>query len=198
MAGSQATRQALAGAFKELVRAQGFEKVSVSQVCQACRMGRKTFYYHFRDKYELAQWIFETEFIEAGGGDGADRWELILALCRYFYRERDFYADLLRYHGQNAFGQYFQAYLQGVLEPFILPEPGAVEAIARRDGVDPETARKAYAHFISDALLWSIFRWLSGGGKQPPEQFVRLLKSVTDLVSARVAGGEPAHPGPAD
>lgn len=64
MADSNITKQALAGALKELIEEQSFEKISVSDICEGCGMNRKSFYYHFKDKYDLVNWIFDTEFVE--------------------------------------------------------------------------------------------------------------------------------------
>lgn len=184
---SNLTKKVLAQTFKELVREQSFEKVSVSDICDTCQVSRKTFYYHFRDKYALVEWIFETEFIAAMKETNfEDRWSFVRLLCGYFYQERLFYAKLMQFHGQNSFRQYFQEFLQGVLEPFILPASGEIVAVAQQDGIDPETARLFYAHFITDAVLMAIFRWVIRGANPPPEDFVTLLKSATDLLSIQV------------
>ena len=63
MAGSHITKLALASAMQRLMTEQPFERISVSDICAACGMSRKSFYYHFRDKYELVNWIYYTEFI---------------------------------------------------------------------------------------------------------------------------------------
>lgn len=63
MADSNITKRALAAALKSLLAERPFAKVSVREICEACGMSRKSFYYHFKDKYELLNWIFETEFV---------------------------------------------------------------------------------------------------------------------------------------
>ena len=63
MANSNITKQALATALKELMEAVPFEKIRVADICERCTMSRKSFYYHFKDKYDLLNWIFDTEFI---------------------------------------------------------------------------------------------------------------------------------------
>ncbi|MGM9640637.1 MAG: TetR/AcrR family transcriptional regulator, partial [Faecousia sp.] len=34
---------------KDLMNREPFAKISVGDICQACQMNRKSFYYHFRD-----------------------------------------------------------------------------------------------------------------------------------------------------
>ena len=53
MANSNITKHALAAALKTLMADRPFAKISVGDICEACGMSRKSFYYHFQDKYEL-------------------------------------------------------------------------------------------------------------------------------------------------
>lgn len=53
MADSNITKRALATSLKELMVEQPFDKINVAQICERCNMNRKSFYYHFKDKYDL-------------------------------------------------------------------------------------------------------------------------------------------------
>ena len=63
MADSNITKRALAAALKELMDEMSFDKITIVHICNKCEMNRKSFYYHFKDKYELVNWIYYTEFI---------------------------------------------------------------------------------------------------------------------------------------
>ena len=65
MPDSNITKKALAMAMKELMEQIPFSKISVSDICEKCGMNRKSFYYHFKDKYDLVNWIFDVEFFQA-------------------------------------------------------------------------------------------------------------------------------------
>ena len=60
MADSNITKRALASALKELMNEKPFARISVSDICTKCEMNRKSFYYHFKDKYNLVNWIYNT------------------------------------------------------------------------------------------------------------------------------------------
>lgn len=183
---SNLTKRALASAMKRLMEDHPFEKVGVSDICDACGVSRKTFYYHFQDKYQLAEWIFNTEFIGMLQQTKlSDRWAFATAVCQYFYREKEFYAALLRYDGQNSFRKYFQSFLFESLEKIILPEDTKLMAMAHQDGVRLDEVRDFCSQFLSDALLVSILRWLTEGARMPPEQFVARLKGVSDILLIR-------------
>ena len=58
MADSNSTKSALADAMKKLMVCKSFAKISISDLCEECGLNRKSFYYHFKDKYDLVNWIF--------------------------------------------------------------------------------------------------------------------------------------------
>ena len=99
MADSNVTKRALATAMKQLMAKEPFSKISVGDICQVCQMNRKSFYYHFRDKYDLVNWIFQTEFLTAVQRRPYEStWALIRDLCEYFYENRAFYHNALSVH----------------------------------------------------------------------------------------------------
>ena len=71
------TKYTLAQSLKSLMEKRSFAKISVADLCENCGMSRKSFYYHFRDKYDLVHWIFQVEFIQTiQGRETLNGWEL--------------------------------------------------------------------------------------------------------------------------
>lgn len=104
MPDSNITKRALAAALKELMETQPFARISVGDICQACDMSRKSFYYHFKDKYDLVNWIYYTECLTALREiDYQNPWSLLNDLCQYFYENRGFYRKTFTIEGQNSF-----------------------------------------------------------------------------------------------
>ncbi len=123
MADSNITKRALAQALKELMMTQPLDKISVSNICEQCGLNRKSFYYHFRDKYELVSWIYYTEFMETAlKKQYRDSWEFMDEICSYFYENRIFYRKCFQQEGQNSFSEYFFSVVFSImcdhLEPF--------------------------------------------------------------------------------
>ena len=56
------TREALAKTLKEMIQTQPLDKITVTDLAEKCQVNRQTFYYHFRDIYELIDWIIEEDF----------------------------------------------------------------------------------------------------------------------------------------
>ena len=85
MADSNITKNALASSLKSLMEQKPFQKINVNDICEGCGMNRKSFYYHFKDKYDLVNWIFYTEFVSHIHVELYDNgWDLLVDVCRYF------------------------------------------------------------------------------------------------------------------
>lgn len=82
-----------------------------------CGMNRKSFYYHFCDKYDLVNWIFDTEFSEIR--NRPDHIANFEEICEYFYSDREFYRSALQITGQNSFRDYFRMQINPVLEELV-------------------------------------------------------------------------------
>lgn len=167
MPDSNITKRALAQAMKELMRTEPFSKISVGDICQACSMSRKSFYYHFRDKYDLVNWIFDSEFLQTIRPEAYHSgWALLEDMCAYFYREQTFYRSALLISGQNSFREYFGQAITPIMSFFTQDIFDGVEHV------------DFYVTFFSDAILISIIRWLTEGAQIPPEEYLSQLRHI--------------------
>ncbi len=55
---AERTKLWIADKMKDLMKKKPINKIRITEICQAAEIERSTFYYHFRDKYELVAWIF--------------------------------------------------------------------------------------------------------------------------------------------
>ena len=54
---STITKRALEASLKKLVKTKPLNKITVSDITDDCGINRMTFYYHFKDIYDLVEWI---------------------------------------------------------------------------------------------------------------------------------------------
>lgn len=64
------------------MRTKELEDITVNDITNHCGASRSVFYRHFRDKYDLATWVYER-FI------------------------REFFSKISKYKGQNSFSEFF-------------------------------------------------------------------------------------------
>ena len=65
---AQTTKRAIAASLKRLLEQKPLNKITVTDIAKDCHISRHTFYYHFRDVYDLMEWTYRTE-----GGTPAGR-----------------------------------------------------------------------------------------------------------------------------
>ena len=167
MAQSQSTKQVLAQALKQLMEKKTLKKITVGDICTLSGMSRKGFYYHFHDKYDLANWIFYSEFLKpASQRDYSDPLDFFRDICEYFYENRAFYIRAFQDEGQNSFSSYLTELLQPVLQKRL----------------EQEFEEYEYAHFYSvfftDAFRTAIIRWLRENASIKPDEFIWLLRRI--------------------
>ncbi|MGM0413756.1 MAG: TetR/AcrR family transcriptional regulator C-terminal domain-containing protein [Bacillota bacterium] len=175
MADSLITKNAMAAAMKELMAEKPIKKINVKDITDRCGLSRKSFYYHFKDKYDLVNWIFYTEFVREIKDNGVDyNWELLERICKYFYRNKEFYSKALKAEGQNSFSQYFVE----VLRPIILEN--------YKNVFDDNKEKEFFATFFADATRLAIKRWILEEDSRSPEEFVELMKTAATGMAQRV------------
>lgn len=175
MADSNITKRALAAAMKELMEDTPFEKINVAAICEKCGMNRKSFYYHFKDKYDLVNWIYDTEFFAVATRQSyATSWEFILALLNYLYSERRFYRKALCISGQNSFSEHFREVLLPLIE------------LRLRQVMTGQEVLEFHINFFADAFVCAIMRWILDKNCVPPEEILSLLRSCIEQTAETV------------
>lgn len=175
MADSNITKRALAAALKELMETEPFAKISVGDICEVCEMNRKSFYYHFKDKCDLVNWIYYTECVTALQERGYHAgWDLMGDLCDYFYENRCFYRKTLTIEGQNSFSEYFR----DIIVPIMQDDVERIFGKGEANGF--------YVDFYADAFLAAIKRWLLRKDCIPANEFVAQMKRCLVGVSQNI------------
>lgn len=111
MALKDRTKQLYADTLIELMEKKSLQEIRVKDLCEKSGTDRHTFYYHFRDKYELVAWIYASGAERSMGGQdgfmGVDESAAALNLVR---KNRNFYKKAFADSSQNALWQYIQEY----------------------------------------------------------------------------------------
>lgn len=174
MSDANLTKKAIAAALKELVAATPLAKVTVADIVAHCGLQRQTFYYHFKDKYELVNWIYQSEAM-AGISDCKDyrNWtEGIRRVFTHLAANRLFYIDALNTPGHSTFDQYLFA----VTKDLIL---SVLREVA--EGMKVKAADQGFiADFYAFAFTGLAVRWIKTGMKESPEDLTERIRDIVD------------------
>ena len=73
---SQMTKRALVRTLKELLTEKPLDKITVTDLTEHCGVNRMTFYYHFKDIYDLVEWACAESAARALAGQKTyDTWQ---------------------------------------------------------------------------------------------------------------------------
>ena len=62
---SQTTKRALEASLKKLLLQKPLNKITINDITEDCGVNRMTFYYHFKDIYDLVDWIMVEDAAKA-------------------------------------------------------------------------------------------------------------------------------------
>lgn len=107
------SNEMLSDSLIDLLERFPFEKVTVNQIAENCGIAKRTFYNHFRDKYDLAVWTFihqlETYY---SSGDSVTFSNMIFHSIEIVYKDQHMLRNIINYTGQNNFRQ-------SILDPMV-------------------------------------------------------------------------------
>lgn len=176
MSNNMITKEALANALKELLEKNPLSKISVKCITDYCNISRNTFYYHFKDKYELINWIFYTDMLENVNtfNDPSKLTESFVKVCKCLYANRKFYLACFQYVGQNSLFDYLYDIYYELWKINI--DVGYSECGFKLSEGELSLMAKLKAH----ALVGIIEDWVNDGMHDNYMKFFEQIKEILD------------------
>ena len=86
------TKIALEASLKELLKKKPFDKITIADLTEDCGISRMAFYYHFKDIYDLVEWVCLEESTRAlqGKKTSGDWQEGLLQIFEAVYENKAF------------------------------------------------------------------------------------------------------------
>lgn len=168
---SNLTKKALREAMIRALNERPLEKIRVKDLVEDCGLNRNTFYYHYKDIYELLADIFETETeaIAEQIPEDDDDWERIFIDASRFALEN----KRLIFNVYNSISRdMLERYLYNV----------STQSVARyvnqqAVGIDVSNEDKdLIIIFYKHAAVGIVLEWLQRGMKDEPESFIRRIR----------------------
>lgn len=91
-----ATKRKIADCVKRLMHRKDISKITIQDIMDETNMSRQSFYYHFKDIYDVLEWIGVNDFQKQLSGADYDNMEdWICGLLEVLRREHSFYEKMV-------------------------------------------------------------------------------------------------------
>ena len=166
---SQITKRALAESLKKLLLEKPLDRITVSDITEDCGVSRMTFYYHFKDVYDLIEWTWLQEAERALDGQKTyDTWQQgFLQIFQLVQENRAFVMNL--YHSISR--EQVERYLYRLTYQLLI---GVVEEKSAGMSVRDED-KEFIADFYKYAFVGLMLDWIRGGMKGEPQVLIDRL-----------------------
>lgn len=171
---SQITKRALAQSLKSLLLKKPLNKVTINDIAEECGINRMTFYYHFKDIYDLIEWTCLEDAKRALENKKThDTWQQGFLQIMYAVREnKPFIVNVYNCVDKAQVEQY----LTPLTDDLIL---GVIEEETANFNVSEED--KAFiARVYSYCFVGIMLDWIKADMQEAPEQVVDKLALVLD------------------
>ena len=172
------TKNMFADALVEMMKEMPLEKVRVRKLCERCGATSPTFYYYFRDKYELVVWIFLRDIAQVYQNiRPGERKSGMGKIIRMVKRERTFYQKAFTDQSQNSLAEYIQNF---IIRYF-------TEAILHDTGKAPQAEQLMVIKYHTYGIMGMFREWLFEQDMSFEEQYEQLFGRAPDFLKKAFA-----------
>ena len=169
---SQVTKRALEASLKHLLLQKPLNKITISDIAEDCGINRMTFYYHFKDIYDLVEWSCEEDATRALAGKKTyETWRQ--GLLQIFEAVRDnkpFIMNVYHSVSREQVENYLYKLTYDLLEDVV--EEQAQNMSVRQE--DKEFIATLYKYMFVGLML----DWIKSDMKGNPQSIVDRLEQV--------------------
>lgn len=168
------TKRALEESLKRMLMKKPVNKITINDITEDCGVNRATFYYHFKDIYDLVEWSCEEDSKRAADGNTTyDTWEQGFLNIFYAIEEnKPFILNVYHYVSQEQITQYLYRVVYRLIKDVI---EECAEGMSVR-----EEDKKFIADFYKFAFVGIILDWIRNDMKTSPEQLVARISALIE------------------
>ena len=169
---SQTTKRALEASLKKLLLEKPLNKITINDITEDCGVNRMTFYYHFKDIYDLVDWILvedATKVLE--GRRSFETWnEAYLDILQQVQENKTLVLNVYRSVGREQVEQYLYKLLDPMLKDFAAREC--------KDITVQDADKQFVIDFYKCALVGMTLEWVRRDMKTEPAVMVDRLSTM--------------------
>ena len=175
---SQVTKYAIEASLKKLLLQKPLDKITISDITEDCGISRMTFYYHFKDIYDLVEWICLEESRRALEDKKTyDTWQQgFLQILEAVRDNKPFILNV--YHSVSR--EQIELYLYKLTYDLLI---NVVEEKSQGMSIRPED-KQFIADFYKYAFVGLTLDWVRHDMKEDPQVIIdHLTKLVTGNIT---------------
>lgn len=166
---SQTTKRALEASLKHLLLQKPLDKITINDIVEDCGINRMTFYYHFKDIYDLIEWSCVEDATKALEGKKTyDTWQQgFLQIFQAVKENKPFIMNVYR----SVSREQVEIYLFKVTYNLLI---NVVNEMSKDMEVTEED--KAFiANYYKYAFVGLMLDWIRGDMRENPEEIINRL-----------------------
>lgn len=179
---SQVTKRALEQSLKNLLLKKPLTKITVGDITDDCGINRMTFYYHFKDIYDLVEWsCLEDAKRALDEKKTYDTWQQgLLQIFKAVQENKPFILNVYRCVHREQVEKYLQPLVDQLLLNVINEEAAGITV---RDE-DKQFIAQVYSYMFIGLML----DWIKDDMREDPQQIVeKLFKLIKGSVSVALS-----------
>lgn len=179
---SQMTKRALAQSLKNLLLQKPLKKITIHDITQDCGISRMTFYYHFKDIYDLVEWTCLADAQRAlAQKQSYDTWQQgFLQLFEVTRENRTFVLNICHCVHQEQLEKWIKPLVDHLVLQ-IMQEEAASRAVREED-------KSFIARVYSHVFVGLMMDWIRANMQEEPERIVsRLAMLIQGSLAAALA-----------
>lgn len=169
---SQITKKALSQSLKNLLIKKPLNKITINDITDDCGINRMTFYYHFKDIYDLAEWTCLQEASKVLKGNKThDTWKAgMLQIFQTVRENKLLITNVYRCVDREQVERYLKPIIDNLLLNVVEEQSSAMTV--REE--DKEFIASVYSYVFVGLML----DWIKNDMRQDPEQLIIKLALV--------------------
>ncbi|UUM12153.1 TetR/AcrR family transcriptional regulator [Clostridiaceae bacterium HFYG-1003] len=171
---SQITKRALEESLKKMLLKKPVNKITISDITEDCGINRMTFYYHFKDIYDLVEWSCVEDAARALDGKKTyDTWQQgFQQIFQAVLDNKPFVQNVYQFVNREQ----VETYLYSLTHNLLI---GVIEEKAVGMQVRDED-KEFIADFFKFAFVGLMLDWIRNGMKKDPQQIIDRLSILIE------------------
>lgn len=176
------TQQAIMYSLLKLLQEKPIDKITVKDICELCEINRNTFYYYYRDIYQVLEELLriETEKSLKEKQEYKNFYEEYLQKYRLVLEYKKAVFHLYNSKNRDMILKYFYDVTEDFVEKYVRKE--VIGTNLSDDDI------KFVTYFYSNSMIGNTFRWLQHGMQDSQEQLIyKMSVSYQTTIKALIA-----------